>query len=91
MGLRGNSSGAISSPMASKTARNCWSQRLSNPAALHLFQPPGQVLMRGQHLAQLDEGPHDGDVDLTYLIRIARGLRSTPESIATPCSVKARG
>ena len=33
---------------------------------------------------QLDEGAHDGDVHLT-----ARGLRSTLDNMATPCSVKA--
>jgi len=37
-------------------------------------------------VAKLDKCPHDGNVDLD-----ARPLRSTLESIATPCSVKAKG
>lgn len=28
------------------------------------IKPSGQVLIGGDHFAQLDEGPHDGDVDL---------------------------
>jgi hypothetical protein len=50
-----------------------------------LFQPTGKFLVRGEELPKPDKGPHNGDV---YLDR-ARGLRSTDESIAMPCSVNA--
>ncbi len=30
----------------------------------HGIQLPGQIGMGGQQMAQLDESPHDGDVDL---------------------------
>jgi hypothetical protein len=42
--------------------------------------------MLGQHLPEPYKRPHDFNINCT-----ARGLRSTLESIATPCSVKARG
>src|SRR5436309_12398645 len=44
----------------------------------------GKFRIREEHLAQAHKCAHDGDVDCT-----ARELRSTLESIATPCAVKA--
>lgn len=52
--------------------------------ALHLVKPAVKIAMGREDLPELDEGAHDGDVDLD-----SAGLRSTLESVATPCSVKA--
>ena len=76
---RGFSGGRISSRMASNTALNCLSYSLSIAS-----RPAGPDRDGERDLPELDEGAHDGDVDLT-----ARGLLNTLESMATPCSVKA--
>ena len=44
----------------------------------------GQLLVRRQHA---DKGPHD----MATFTEAARLLRSTEDSMATPCSVKTRG
>jgi hypothetical protein len=51
--------------------------------SLELFKPVIKPGVGGCRTAQLDERTHDLDIDCP-----ARLLRSTPESIATPCSVK---
>ena len=46
-----------------------------------------ESLIRPQHLLQTDEGPHDGHIDLDRPL----AAEYMPESMATPCSVKAWG
>jgi hypothetical protein len=43
---------------------------------------PSEIAIGVHQAAQLHEGAHNGDIDF-------RGARSTLESMATPCSVKA--
>src|SRR5438094_5944544 len=71
----------MSSRMASKTALNCTSYRFSSSSSLRARWAWDAVIRRSRTKARM----------ISTLTAIARGLFRTPESIATPCSVKAYG
>src|SRR6266566_3033451 len=71
----------MSSRMASKTALNCTSYRFSSSSSLRARWAWDAVIRRSRTKARM----------ISTLMAIARGLFRTPESIATPCSVKAYG
>src|SRR5713101_7849306 len=75
------SGGAISSRMASNTTLNCASYFLSSAASLRARSALETSRARRRTKARM----------ISMLTRTARLLRSTEESMATPCSVKAYG
>jgi len=75
------SGGAISSRMASNTTLNCRSYLCSRSASLRASSTLVASMSRSATKVRM----------IWMLTRTARSLRSTLESIATPCSVKTRG
>jgi len=51
-----------------------------------LLDLASQVAVCGKQFSQLDEGAHDGNIDLSGTLTM-----HTPDSIATPCSVNTNG
>lgn len=50
----------------------------------HLFETPGQIARRGEDLSQLDEGAHDGIVDLNGA-RAAKNARQHGDALLCEC------